>query len=198
VLATPFATFWQRHKRFGQVKKIAYLLLATGFLFGAYITALDIQHVDWALFSIAAIAAIAGVVIAKQQDRAVARSGNVLATNRSELNESIGNLVRDLSAMNDGKIIDGEQLRDWIDAQLRPDLRRFADARESMVHLFGLQTYADIMSEFATGERFINRVWSASADGYMEEAANYLKRAADRFRSAQEQLAAADGNQADQ
>lgn len=180
------------------MKKIAYLLLASGFLFGAYITALDIQNVDWALFSIAAIAAIAGVAIAKQQDRAVARSGTVLETNRSELNESIGNLVRDLSAMNDGKTIDGEQLRDWIDAQLRPDLRRFADARESMVHLFGLQTYADIMSEFATGERFINRVWSASADGYMEEAANYLKRAADRFRSAQKQLAAAGGNQADQ
>ena len=40
----------------------------------------------------------------------------------------------------------------------------------SMVHLFGLQTYADIMSEFAAGERYINRVWSASADEYDNEA----------------------------
>lgn len=47
-----------------------------------------------------------------------------------------------------------------------------------MVHLFGLQTYADIMSNFAAGERYINRVWSASADGYDEEADIYLKKAA--------------------
>ena len=70
-------------------------------------------------------------------------------------------------------------------------LRRFAEARESMVHLFGLQTYADIMSSFAAGERYINRVWSASADGYDEEAATYLEKAATQFADAQEQLLAA-------
>jgi hypothetical protein len=61
-----------------------------------------------------------------------------------------------------------------------------------MVHLFGLQTYADIMSNFATGERYINRVWSASADGYKSEADSYLSRAAEQFRNAQAQLGAAD------
>ncbi len=65
-------------------------------------------------------------------------------------------------------------------------MRRFADARESMVHLFGLQTYADIMSDFATGERYINRVWSASADGYDSEADDYLKKAALQFDAAKE------------
>jgi hypothetical protein len=57
-----------------------------------------------------------------------------------------------------------------------------------MVHLFGLQTYADIMSHFATGERYINRVWSASADGYDDEADAYLKRAAGQFDAAKQQL----------
>jgi hypothetical protein len=60
-----------------------------------------------------------------------------------------------------------------------------------MVHLFGLQTYADIMSNFATGERYINRVWTASADGYDGEAEQYLGKAAEQFRNAQSQLAAA-------
>ena len=58
-----------------------------------------------------------------------------------------------------------------------------------MVHLYGLQTYADIMSEFAAGERFINRVWSSSADGYDTEAETYLARAAEQFQDAQQQLA---------
>jgi CRISPR/Cas system-associated protein Csm6 len=79
-------------------------------------------------------------------------------------------------------------LRDEIDAKLREDLRRFADARESLIHLFGLQTYADIMSSFATGERYVNRVWSASADGYNAEARDYIARAADQFRNARQQL----------
>lgn len=173
------------------MKKFAYLLLVAGFLVGAYATALDAQLVNWTLFGAAAVAAIAGVLIAKRQDSAAAKSESVLETNRNELNESIGNVVRDLDEMTDGSAAQGTQLRDWIDDKLRPDLRRFAEARESMVHLFGLQTYADIMSNFATGERYINRVWSSSADGYDGEAEQYLGRAAEQFRSAQSQLAAA-------
>lgn len=175
------------------MKKIAYVLLCAGFLFGAYTTALDTQDVDWALFGIAAIAAIAGVIIVKRADRAQATSGDVLETNRNELNESIANIVRDLGELTDGETPHGEALRDWIDERIRPDLRRFVDARESMVHIFGLQTYADIMSEFAAAERYINRVWSSSADGYDHEAESYIAKAADQFRHAQQQLAEASG-----
>jgi hypothetical protein len=173
------------------MKKIAYLLLVAGFLFGAYATALDVQIVNWNLFAIAAVASVLGVIIAKRQDSAIARSGSVLETNRNELSESISNIVRDLGEMTDGTATRGDQLRDWIDDTLRADLRRFVEARESMVHLFGLQTYADIMSEFAAGERYINRVWSASADGYDGEAETYLGKAAEQFKNAQSQLQSA-------
>ena len=170
------------------MKNIAYLLLIAGFLGGAYATALDTDVVNWTLFAIAAVAGVAGVLLAKHADRTHATSGDVLETNRNELVESIGNVVRDLSEMSDGESLRGEALRHWIDEKLRPDLRRFVEARESMVHLFGLQTYADIMSEFAAGERYVNRVWSSSADGYDEEAQTYLGRAAQQFADAQEQL----------
>jgi len=175
------------------MKNIAYLLLAGGFLVGAYATALDAQTVDWTLFGVAAMAAIAGVIIAKRANRAHATSGTVLETNRKELNESIGNIVRDLGEMTAGTAARGDELRDWIDDKLRPDLRRFVDARQSMVHLFGLQTYADIMSEFAAGERYINRVWTSSADGYDAEAETYLGKAAEQFADAQRQLSEAAG-----
>ena len=173
------------------MKKIAYLLICGGFLFGAYTTALDTQNVDWLLFGIAAVVAVSGVILAKRADRAVATSGDLLETNRNELNESIANIVRDLRQMTDGTVAQGEQLRDWIDEKLRPDLRRFVEARASMVHLYSLQTYADIMSEFAAGERYVNRVWSASADGYDEEAEAYLKKASAQFAEAQAQLSGA-------
>jgi len=60
----------------------------------------------------------------------------------------------------------------------------FANARESMKHVFGLQNYADVMSAFAAGERYVNRVWSASTDGYVDEVRNYLNRATEQFREA--------------
>lgn len=175
------------------MKNIGYILLTAGFLAGAYATALDVQNVNWTLFAIAAFAAIVGLIIAKTQASAHARSDEVLEVNRGELRESLQNIVSDLGEIVSDGTARGADLRDRIDLKLRDDLRRFADARESMVHLFGLQTYADIMSSFAAGERYINRVWSASADGYDGEAATYLEKAATQFADAQEQLQQAAG-----
>ena len=170
------------------MKTTGFLLLVAGFLAGAYATSLDVEQVNWNLFVLAAVAAIAGIVIVKRADRAHAQSETVLETNRSELRESLANVVRDLNEMTAGDIHKGEVLREQIDSRLRADLRRFAEARESMVHLYGLQTYADIMSSFAAGERYINRVWSSSVDGYDKEAETYLHKAAKQFAEAQQQL----------
>jgi hypothetical protein len=173
------------------MKAIGFFLLTLGFLIGAFATALDVEHVNWPGFAVAAVGAIAGLVLVKRATAAHATSDEVLALNRGELNESISNIVKDLSTIRGDVAAKGPALREAIDLRLRNDLRRFADARESMVHLFGLQTYADIMSSFAAGERYINRVWSASADGYDEEAATYLEKAALQFADAEQQLAAA-------
>jgi len=173
------------------MKQIGYLLLAAGFLGGAFATSLDVQEVDWTVFAVSAAAAFVGLVLVKRAVSAIARSDTVLEVNRSELKESIQNIVRDLNELNTTAVKQGGQLREQIDLVLRNDLRRFADARESMVHLFGLQTYADIMSSFAAGERYINRVWSASADGYDEEATTYLKKAATQFVEAERLLSTA-------
>ncbi len=176
------------------MKKIAYILLIAGFLGGAYVTALDIEHVDWLMFGIAAVAAVAGVILAKRADKAAATSGELLENNRNELNQSLANVVRDIKEMTNGDTVTGHALLDWIDEKLRPDLRRFVEARESMVHLYGLQAYADVMSDFAAGERYINRVWSTTADGYDEEAEIYLGRAAEQFEDAQKLLAEVGAN----
>ena len=44
------------------------------------------------------------------------------------------------------------------------------------------------MSEFAAGERYMNRAWSASADGYVEEAASCIDQATSNLHAAQEAL----------
>ncbi len=175
------------------MKTIGFVLLVAGFLAGAYATALDVDLVNWSLFVTAAVAAVVGILLVKRADSAHAQSETVLETNKSELRESLDNVVRDLQRLAEAEAHSGEALRAEIDSRLREDLRRFADARESMVHLYGLQTYADIMSSFAAGERYINRVWSSSVYGYDKEAHTYLQKAANQFAEAQGQLAEAQG-----
>lgn len=171
------------------MKKVGYLMLIAGFLTGAYATALDVESTLWALFVPASVIALAGVMMLKKQARGDARSAEVLSANRTELTESLQNIVASLDdIIGAGASIPVGEIRHHIDDRLRDDLRRFVEARESLVHLFSLQTYADIMSEFAAGERYVNRVWSASTDGYEDEARNYLEKAAAQFREAGRQL----------
>ncbi len=174
------------------MKIVGYLLLFAGFLAAAYSTALDTQMTNWTYFIPAAIGAIAGVLAIKRVDRGEARSEHVLTANRAELGESLSNIIRDLEQINgDSQSLSANELRDAIDEKLRDDLRRFADARESLIHLYGLQAYADIMSDFAAGERYVNRVWSAAADDYDAEAWTYVGKALTRFKEATGRLEAA-------
>jgi hypothetical protein len=171
------------------MKNIGYLMLVGGFLGGAYATALDVESTLWVLFVPAAIVAFAGVMVQKKEARGEAKSEAVLSANKAELTGSLGNIVMNLDAIiGAGSDIPVGELRHQIDDRVRDDLRRFAEARESLVHLFNLQTYADIMSEFAAGERYVNRVWSASTDGYDGEARAYLQKAVAQFREAARQL----------
>ncbi len=173
------------------MKILGYLFLTAGFLAGAYSTVLNVETTNWTLFAPAAIAAAVGVFLLKKEASGEATSESVLTTNRAELTESLGNLVKNLEALViEQDTISTDALRGVLDERLREDLRRFADARHSLVHLFSLQVYADIMSDFAAGERYVNRVWSCSADGYEAEARTYLRKAAEQFRSASNQLVA--------
>jgi membrane protein implicated in regulation of membrane protease activity len=80
------------------MKKIGFLLLVVGFLAGAYATVLDIKDVNWQVFLVAALAAIAGLVMIKRAEAAHATSDEVLELNRGELRESLENIVREPAA----------------------------------------------------------------------------------------------------
>ncbi len=174
------------------MKTIGFLFLISGFLAAAYSTALDTELTNWNYFVPAALLAIAGVFVLKRQARGEARAEHVLTANRAELGQSLSNIINGLESIDsNSQNFSTLELRESIDELLRDDLRRFADARETLIHLYGLQTYADIMSDFAAGERYVNRVWSAAADDYQAEAWTYVGKALDRFREATGRLEAA-------
>ena len=162
-----------------------YLLLVAGFLAGAFASATDPDVVPWAWFVPALLVGAVGVALIRRSAHATARADHVLARNREDVEASLGRIIAGLEEITSG----ADPLPPWeyrfaIDHRFRDDLARFADARESLGHLYGLAAYAEIMSAFAAGERYLNRVWSASADGYMDEATDYLHRALEQFREA--------------
>ncbi|NNJ72167.1 MAG: hypothetical protein HKP09_03190 [Enterobacterales bacterium] len=168
---------------------IGQLMVATGFLCGAFLTSLDKNLVNWQYFIPAMVIGVLGVLIIRKADKNQATSEGVLSTNITNIEESIDRIVKNLIELNNKKAdIPPYEMRFEIDKLFRDDLTLFADSRKSLGHRYGLQPYAEVMSAFAAGERYINRVWSASADGYVDEVMNYLSKAQSQFIEARDTL----------
>jgi hypothetical protein len=165
------------------MKAIALLLIALSFLAGAYLSVLDPRTVEWAMLAPVLLLGVVGLVLYRRAHHGETRASDRLAGNMDILGRSLDNILENLEKTCDrGNSLPVHEARFEIDRLFREDLNRFADTRESMIHVFGMQNYADVMSNFAAGERYINRVWSASTDGYEDEVRQYLERARDQFR----------------
>ncbi len=75
-----------------------------------------------------------------------------------------------------------------IDQLLKNQVFDIVESRESIIRSYGYGQYGAFMSDFATGERFISRSWSADIDGYEEEALAYVKKAIPFFVKAKQSL----------
>jgi hypothetical protein len=169
------------------MKTFALLLVIAAFLAGAFLSSLDPQTVQWSLLvPVLAVGAV-GLWLYRKAQRHENRAGHRLSGDISTLGASLDNILRNLEQVcARGDDLPVYEARFEIDRLFRDDLTRFAEARESMIHVFGMQNYADVMSNFAAGERYINRVWSASTDGYVDEVRMYLERARSQFTEARQ------------
>ena len=176
------------------MRVLANLLLAVGFLGGAYVTVAHEDDIDWSLFGLCAFALLVGVVLSGMLRRAdtahdkTSEDIDTLDGSLSQLIERLSKLNADQAAGDDAGVF---EVHRRIDDDLMEDLDRFVERRESMIGRFGLQTYADVMNAFAASERLINRTWSASADGYLDEVRTCLGLAEGEMRSALDRLRAA-------
>jgi hypothetical protein len=167
------------------IKTFSLLVIMASFLAGAFISVLDPTQVNWTWFVPVLTLGILALFIYTRAHHGEAKSSHRLSGNIQILETSVENILRNLEMLNaDSSNLPVYEARFEIDRLLREDLNNFANARESMKHVFGLQNYADVMSAFAAGERYINRVWSASTDGYVDEVRNYIERATQQFREA--------------
>jgi hypothetical protein len=164
------------------MRYFGYLLITVGFLWGAYLTVEQPEGVNTARYLLALAIGIAGVITARTAARAEARDVTRLQTNIATIESSLAAIAIDAERLDEQKeTINVYDLRHVIDETFPPHLAAFVEARESIAHSYGLKAYAEVMNRFATGERYLNRVWSASTDGYQPEAYDYISRSRVQF-----------------
>ncbi|MFQ5627598.1 MAG: hypothetical protein ACE5I1_02465 [bacterium] len=171
------------------MKKLGYALITLGFLAGALVSVLEATTVQWGYFLAAVVWGAIGIALIHMTDKRQNQAEGKLASNIQTLEDSLKRVVDNMNQLNTEKAsLNVYDVHHRIDELLPEDLTIFADARESIAHAHSLQVYADVMSHFAAGERYLNRSWSASTDGYVDEVHAYLEKSQEQFREALQML----------
>ncbi len=161
------------------------LFLWAGFIGGSF-NAVRFQEVvgdkwatiSWLWYGLSVAVGIVGVILIRSSNRAVAECSDRVESQFNVLTESLSRLLTKVGELRSRVTeLQPSQIVSFIDGELVEPFADFADARNALIQRFGLQGFADVMTQFASGERFVNRAWSAAADGYRNEAASSLERA---------------------
>lgn len=178
---------------------IGQLLLWAGFLGAAYATVCRLDRpeaiwdsIPWGGYGVSVAVGMAGVLVLRRE-RQMRR---LLSADSSADLESV---IAHLSSLRDlvdelGSRIDAmtcEQVLEYVDDRCVPRFADFADARMVIANRFGTAVYAEVMTEFAAGERYLNRGWSAAADGYVDEVERCVQASRQFIDAAAERLLAA-------
>jgi len=171
------------------MRKIGYLLIIIGFLSAAFVSVRQELAVNWIYYTSALVIGALGVFCVRLSHYRSRHSKDKIASSLNDVENAISGIVDNITNLNAQKeAINTYDVRYRIDELFNADFEKFVDARESIAHRFGLQSYADVMNHFAAAERYLNRVWSASADGYIDEVNTYLDKAQQQFAEALDSL----------
>jgi hypothetical protein len=179
------------------LRPVGHVLLWCGFLAGTYLCVQRVEiadapwrTIDWPLYGMALLVGCVGVVILRWTRRREATHSHKLEANIQVLEASLRHLRPQLAEwMKRRDQIEVHAVHGMIDSELMEHVDRFVTAREAVIYTFGLQSYAQLMTDFSIAERNLNRAWCASADGYVDEVWLSLDRADLKLQAVAEHLA---------
>jgi hypothetical protein len=167
------------------MKKVGYILITIGFIWASLESVTEAIGVNWINFAIAVAISAVGIFMIRSQEKQAMNHSETLSTNMKTIRESLSQIVVDVKEIRSK--IDPQKPQDvhkMIDEKLPSHLENFVDSRKTIGHIHGLEVYANVMNYFATGERYLNRVWSASTDGYIDEVTMYMEKCEEQFEEA--------------
>ncbi len=179
------------------MRLLGHILMWAGVLAASFVSVSQVGAITWAAYVGAVGIGLVGVVILRITAKSALQQEHLINEDLATMRAALTKVVLLLQELVDtGEEVDVYGVKDRIDDDMAESLALFADARESMIPAFGLAPYAEVMTRFAGGERMVNRAWSASADGYLDEvvlclrdALGQLRDAKDHYEGFQQQLA---------
>lgn len=145
--------------------------------------------INWYVYVPALVVGVIGAVLLRCTKSTANGEAGADGTSLEPLRTSLSKLLGEVGRLkNDLPMMAPEEVVAFVDDRCVSHCNSFADQREVIKSLLGLSRFGEIMSEFASGERFLNRVWSAAADGYMEEAYRSVQTAFEFFSAAERAL----------
>lgn len=158
--------------------QLGFALMAGGFLWGAYVVVAHLDHVDWRFYAPAFLVTATGSFVLRAARGSAGSQAEKVAADITTIEYSLDALLETVKRMNAEKSDDNVfSLSRRIDDECMDTINTFVEAREAVIHRFGLSVYAAMMDSFALGERSLNRAWCAAADGYVDEVSDCLGRA---------------------
>jgi hypothetical protein len=167
------------------MKKLGYLLVFIGFVAASLVSVTDVLQVNWIHFIIFLIISIIGIFLIRRTEKKETLHEETLSRNMKAIEESLVRIVDDVKLIRSEIDLNRPQeVRKRIDKKLPDHLETFIESRKTIGHVHGLQAYGHVMNYFATAERYLNRVWSASTDGYIDEVTEYMEKSERQFEEA--------------
>jgi hypothetical protein len=158
--------------------KLGFGLMALGFLYGAFVLVQHPAMVEWVPYGIAVVVTSVGAGMIRRAKGQAGSEASKVSADIATIERSLEELVEKVRQMNaDKQSADTFSFCGRIDDECMDPINSFVDAREALIHRYGLERYAAVMDNFALGERALNRTWCASADGYVDEVDLCLSRA---------------------
>ncbi|MCP4198987.1 MAG: hypothetical protein GY762_17725 [Proteobacteria bacterium] len=177
------------------MKTIAWILLMIGLVIASLAASRidDTLGVSALLFDGTFLLGMGAIIVSIVLNRvSVARKSKTDLSGRLILSDAKKNLEQVLSSLNtiaqNRATMPLNQAVQHIDRLLKNQLFDIVESRLSIIQITGYGSYAAFMSDFAIGERFISRSWSAGVDKYQEESFNYVEKAIPFFEKAQHTL----------
>jgi hypothetical protein len=168
-----------------RLKLIGMALMSVGFLWGSLVCVQQLKAVAWGSWAAAALLTAVGAVVIRLSQRVSGERAEELGKDIAVIEESLDALVAAITTMNADR--EESKVRSFpkrIDDSCMDAINDFVEAREAVIHRYGLPVYARLMDSFALAERALNRAWCASADGYIDELHSCLDRAEMRIKEA--------------
>jgi hypothetical protein len=138
----------------------------------------------WEWFAVGIVLAVAGAVMLRRQIAASQAAGGDEGGIRDlgGLRRGLDGLVAQTEAL--GAETDPAALKDGVEQVLMESLMPVVAARLMLAAAHGIETYAMVYTPLASGERCLNRAWSALVDGEPQFAGPQIKAARGHFEAA--------------